>query len=62
MVVRRLGTGRPPRRCIQSMFITAKLNGLDPARWLTDTLKKKLPTCPRSQIDSLIPFANSTVN
>jgi transposase len=44
---------------IQSLFATAKLNGLDPARWLADTLDK-LPTCPNSQIDSLLPFANFT--
>jgi hypothetical protein len=31
-------------------------NGLEPLRWLTDTLEK-LPTCPNSQIDSLLPFA-----
>lgn len=43
---------------IQSLFATAKLNGLDPARWLADTLEK-LPTCPNSRIDSLLPFANS---
>ena len=42
-----------------SLFATAKLNGLDPARWLADTLEK-LPTCPNSKIDSLLPFANST--
>ena len=44
---------------IQSLFATAKLNGLDPARWLADTLEKLL-TCPNSKIDSLLPFANST--
>jgi transposase len=44
---------------IQSLFATAKLNALDPARWLADTLDK-LPTCPNSQIDSLLPFANFT--
>lgn len=44
---------------IQSLFATAKLNGLDPARWLADTLDK-LPTRSNSQIDSLLPFANFT--
>lgn len=55
------GSERAGRRAaaIQSLFATAKLNGLDPARWLTDTLVK-LPTCPNSQIDSLLPFSNST--
>jgi len=37
------------------LLSTAKLNGLDPAAWLRDTLKK-LPTCLNSQIDSLLPF------
>ncbi|ATQ75100.1 hypothetical protein CR152_11625 [Massilia violaceinigra] len=41
------------------MVATAKLNGLDPAHWLADTLEK-LPTCPNSRIYSLLPFANST--
>ncbi|QYF92250.1 IS66 family transposase [Massilia sp. PAMC28688] len=55
------GSERAGRRAaaIQSLFATAKLNGLDPARWLADTLAK-LPTCPNSKIDSLLPFANST--
>jgi transposase len=55
------GSERAGRRAaaIQSLFATAKLNGLDPARWLADTLEK-LPTCPNSQIDSLLPFSNST--
>jgi transposase len=42
---------------IQSLFAMAELNGLDPARWLANTLDK-LPTCRNSKIDSL-PFANS---
>lgn len=55
------GSERAGRRAaaIQSLFATAKLNGLDPARWLADTLEK-LPTCPNSKIDSLLPFATST--
>jgi transposase len=40
---------------IQTLLGTAKLNGLDPAAWLRDTLEK-LPTCLNSQIDSLLPF------
>ncbi|HEY0061476.1 MAG TPA: transposase domain-containing protein [Telluria sp.] len=43
---------------IPSLFATAKLNELDPARWLVDTLEK-LPACPNSQIDSVVPFSNS---
>jgi transposase len=55
------GSERAGRRAaaIQSLFATAKLNGLDPACWLADTLDK-LPTCPNSKIDSLLPFADST--
>ena len=52
------GSERAGRRAaaIQSLLATAKLNGLEPLRWLTETLEK-LPTCPNSQIDSLLPFA-----
>jgi transposase len=51
------GSERAGRRAaaIQSLFATAKLNGLDPLRWLADVLER-LPTCPNSQIDSLLPF------
>jgi transposase len=53
------GSERAGRRAaaIQSLFATAKLNGLDPARWLANTLEQ-LPTCPNSRIDSLLPLAN----
>jgi hypothetical protein len=56
-----VGSERVGRRAaaIQSLFATAKINGLDPARWLADTLEK-LPTCPNSKIDSLLPFPSST--
>ena len=49
------GSERAGRRAaaIQSLFATAKLNGLDPARWLADTLEQLL-TCPISRIDSLL--------
>jgi transposase len=55
------GSERAGRRAaaIQTLLATAKLNGLEPLRWLTETLEK-LPTCPNSQIDSLLPFAKST--
>ena len=42
---------------IQSLLGTAKLNGLDPLQWLASTLER-LPTCPNSQIDSLLPLPN----
>ena len=55
------GSERAGRRAaaIQSLLATAKLNGLEPLRWLSDTLDK-LPTCPNSKIDSLLPFAQSS--
>ena len=40
---------------IQSLLGTAKLNELDPAAWLKDTLDK-LPTWPNSRIDELLPL------
>jgi transposase len=51
------GSERAGKRAaaIQTLLSTAKLNGLDPAAWLRDTLNK-LPTCLNSQIDSLLPF------
>lgn len=51
------GSERAGKRAaaIQTLLATAKLNGLDPAAWLHDTLEK-LPTCLNSQIDSLLPL------
>lgn len=51
------GSERAGRRAtpIRSLFATAKLNGLDPSRWLADTLEK-LTTCPKSKIDSVLPL------
>ncbi|SHN44927.1 IS66 C-terminal element, partial [Duganella sacchari] len=55
------GSERAGRRAaaIQTLLGTAKLNGLDPLHWLANVLER-LPTCPNSQIDSLLPFPNST--
>ena len=52
-----MGSERAGHRAaaIQSLFATAKLNGLDPATWLRETLDR-LPTCLNSQIDSLLPL------
>jgi transposase len=52
-----VGSERAGRRAasIQSLFATAKLNGLDPAAWLKMVLEK-LPTCRMSDIDELLPF------
>ena len=51
------GSERAGKRAavIQSLLGTAKLNGLDPAAWLKDTLDK-LPTWPNSRIDELLPL------
>lgn len=46
---------------IQTLLGTAKLNGIDPAAWLRDTLEK-LPTWPNSRIDELLPFAQPAEN
>ncbi len=40
---------------IQSLLGTAKLNGLNPALWLKETLEK-LPVWPNSRIDELLPL------
>lgn len=56
------GSERAGKRAaaIQSLLYTAKLNGLDPAAWLRDTLER-LPTCPNSQIDSLLPLRTTAL-
>ena len=53
-----VGSERAGQRAaaIQTLLGTAKLNGLDPAAWLKDTLEK-LPTWCNSRIDELLPFA-----
>ncbi len=40
---------------IQSLLATAKLNGVEPLAWLTDTLEK-LPTWPNSRLEELLPL------
>ncbi|WP_290677197.1 transposase domain-containing protein [Halothiobacillus sp. 15-55-196] len=51
------GSERAGKRAaaIQSLFATAKLNDIEPAAWLKDTLEK-LHTWPNSRIDELLPF------
>ena len=51
------GSERAGKRAaaIQSLLATAKLNEMDPAAWLKDTLHK-LPTWPNSRIDELLPL------
>lgn len=55
------GSERAGRRAaaIHSLLATAKLNGIEPAAWLKDTLEK-LPTWPNSRIDELLPLGSST--
>ena len=50
------GSERAGKRAaaIQSLISTARLNGIDPAQWLRDTLEK-LPTWPNARIDDLLP-------
>ncbi|HLF67592.1 MAG TPA: IS66 family transposase [Gammaproteobacteria bacterium] len=40
---------------IQTLFATAKLNGIEPYAWLKDTLEK-LPVLPNSRLDELLPI------
>ena len=46
---------------IQTLLGTAKLNGLNPAEWLKDTLEK-LPAWPNSRIDELLPLAPDDID
>ena len=46
---------------IQTMLGTAKLNGLDPAEWLRETLEK-LPTFLNREIDSLLPLRTDSIH
>lgn len=57
-----VGSERAGRRAaaIQTLLGTAKLNGLNSADWLKDTLEK-LPTWPNSRIDELLPFAPDVI-
>lgn len=52
-----MGSERAGKRAavIQSLMGAAKLNGLDPAAWLKDTLEK-LPAWPNSRLDELLPL------
>ena len=51
------GSERAGKRAaaIQTLLATAKANGIEPFAWLKDTLEK-LPTCPNSRIDDLLPL------
>ncbi|NBQ70163.1 MAG: IS66 family transposase, partial [Nitrosomonadaceae bacterium] len=56
------GSERAGKRAaaIQTLFGTAKLNGINPAQWLADTLEK-LPAWPNNRIDELLPFAPESI-
>ncbi len=56
------GSERAGKRAsaIQTLLGTAKLNGINPAKWLADTLDK-LPTCPNNRIDELLPFTPEAI-
>ena len=51
------GSERAGKRAaaIKTLLGTARLNGIDPAAWLKDTLEK-LPAWPASRIDELLPL------
>ena len=51
------GSERAGKRAaaIQTLFGTAKLNGIEPGAWLKDVLEK-LPIWPNSRIDELLPL------
>ena len=51
------GSERAGKRAaaIQTLLATAKANDIEPFAWLKDTLEK-LPTCPNSRIDDLLPL------
>lgn len=58
-----MGSERAGQRAavIQGLLATAKLNGLDPAAWLRDTLDA-LPTCKNHQIDTLLPLRRTVLH
>ncbi len=57
-----VGSERAGKRAavIQTLFGTAKLNGINPEVWLKDVLEK-LPTWPNSRIDELLPLAPEVI-
>ena len=48
-------------RAIASLIETAKLNGVNPHAWLTDTLTKLVNRWPASRIDELMPWAYAKI-
>jgi transposase len=58
-----VGSERAGQRAaaIQTLLGTAKLNGLNPAEWLKDTLEK-FPSWPYSRIDELLSLTAEQIN
>lgn len=46
---------------VASPIETAKLNGVNPHAWLTDTLEKLVAGWPQSRIDDLTPWAYANI-
>jgi hypothetical protein len=46
---------------IASLIETAKLNGVNPHAWLTETLTKLVNGWPNSRIDELMPWAYAKI-
>jgi transposase len=46
---------------VASLIETAKLNGVNPHAWLTDTLEKLVDGWPQSRIDDLMPWAYAKI-
>jgi transposase len=42
---------------IASLIETAKLNGIDPQRWLADVLSRLVNLWPNERLDELMPWA-----
>ena len=42
---------------LRSLIETAKINGINPDAWLTETLTKLVNRWPQSRIDELMPWA-----
>lgn len=45
---------------IATLLQTARMNGLDPFAWLTQTLERIAATWPNRELDQLLPFSHHT--
>jgi len=48
--------GGPTWACIASLLQTAKMNGVDPQAWLTQTLERIANGWPMNEINALMPW------